>query len=94
MYFDPPVGHSISNATSCEMGKHVSFSVVQNLSIDSWNADVSTGKRMGIGRFPRFGDFHISWLRPQNLECHFGLSWFRENGKNAISPQIILIYGN
>ena len=44
--------------------------------------------------FPRFGDSRIPWLRPQNLECHFGLSWFREKEKNAISPQIVLIIGN
>ena len=34
-----------------------------------------------IGRFPRFSDSHISGLRPQDLECNFGLSWFSENGK-------------
>ena len=34
-----------------------------------------------IGRFPRFGDFHISGLRPKDLECNFGLSCFSENGK-------------
>ena len=36
---------------------------------------------MPIGRYPRFGDSHISGLRPQNWECNFGLSRFRENGK-------------
>ena len=29
--------------------------------------------------FLRFGDSHISVLRPQNLECNLGLSWFTVN---------------
>ena len=27
-----------------------------------------------MGCFPRFGDSYISRLRPQNLECNFGLA--------------------
>ena len=34
-----------------------------------------------IRRFPRFSDSHFSGLCLQNLECNFGLTWFRENGK-------------
>ena len=44
--------------------------------------------------FPRFGDSHIPELRPQHIECHFGLSWLIENEKNVISPQIVPSMGN
>ena len=43
----------------------------------SWHSFLS----FPIGCYPRFGNSHISGMRPQNLECKFVLSWFREKGK-------------
>ena len=47
-----------------------------------------------IGYFPRLGDSRVSRLRPQNLECNFGLSWLRENRKMQFSSQMVLVLGN
>ena len=41
-----------------------------------------------IGHFLTFGDSHISELRPQNLECNFGLNWFRENGQMSLLHEL------
>ena len=52
-----------------------------------------THNKCRIGLFPMFGDSHISWLRPRKLECNFGLSWFRENGKNLCKANLIQAKG-
>ena len=47
-----------------------------------------------IGYFRRLDDSRVCRLRPQNLECNFGLSWFRKNREMQFSPQMVLLFGN
>ena len=44
--------------------------------------------------FRRLGDSDVGRLRPQNLECNFGLSWFRENRKMQFSTHMVLLFGD
>ena len=47
-----------------------------------------------IGYFRRLGDSRVSRLRPPNLECNLGPSWFRENTKMQFLSQLGLLFGN
>ena len=50
--------------------------------------------QLSMGYFLMLGDSRVYRLRRQNLECNFGLSWFRENRKMPFSSQMVLLFCN
>ena len=81
------------------MGDQVSKSPTHSLfeATPYWEENLesfSKFRSLKIGHFRRLGDFRVSRLRPQNLECNFGLSWFSENRKMQFSLQMVLLFGN
>ena len=53
-----------------------------------------SSKLGAMGYFGRLGDSRFYWLRRQNLECNFGLSWFREIINMQFLSQMVLYFGN